>query len=566
MRTRHIIIFLWLAAFCFGSQARPVGKADFEGWVRTELQSGKQRIVIPKGVHHAYAQNASQRTLHLSNNDDGMKQILFDLSQRDGVVVDGNGAELILHGHIIPFYMREAKNITIKNLTIDYAHPFFSQGTIEKVGEGFFDVRFGAEYPVGIREGRLVFLNPDLPEPMDFNNINVVDPQLGRLVFKSQDEYEVGSEHMAELLEGNLARIRSACIRSPLKVGHIAVFQYSSRSSPAVVVHRGANIRLENLTLYHAAAFGGLFEGARDIYIDGVRIVRRPGSGRWYTAQHDAMHFVECRGNIHLKNNRFEFLGDDDINIHGIYRPVIRRVDPKKICTRLSHFQQMGVDTLHRGDVIGFYDAKTLELLGRGKLAGYTDQDTAQEDLLVFEEPLPNLNWGNIVAAPLLHDTNVVICGNHFSNHRARNLLIKTLGKVRIYDNYFNAQGAAIQIRPDASSWYEAGAVDDVEIYHNVFDQCNTGGFSQATFEIGATLEKPDSEIPVVRNVRIHHNKIITIFKPLIDASHVENLEFFDNEIILGKDYEPWHKGKTEPDAVIFGPGVKKGRFQDVIY
>jgi hypothetical protein len=192
------------------------------------------------------------------------------------------------------------------------------------------------------------------------------------------------------------------------------------------------------------------------------------------------------------------------------------------------------------------------------------DQDTAQEDLLVFEEPLPNLEWSKIVVSPLLHDTDVVICGNHFSNHRARNLLIKTLGKVRIYDNYFNAQGAAIQIRPDASSWYEASAVEDVEIYHNVFDQCNTGGFSQATFEIGATLENPDSKLPVVRNVRIHHNKIITIFKPLIEASHVENLEFFDNEIILGKDHKPWHKGKTEPEAAIFGPGVTKGRFQDL--
>jgi hypothetical protein len=43
-------------------------------------------------------------------------------------------------------------------------------------------------------------------------------------------------------------------------------------------------------------------------------------------------------------------------------------------------------------------------------------------------------------------------------------------------------------------------------------------------------------------------------------------LEFFDNEIILGKDHKPWHKGKTEPDAAIFGPGVTKGRFQDLSY
>ncbi len=224
MKLSLVFSYGLMAMFCSWAMAGPSKQAGFEGWVRTELAAGKQTIVFPDGTHHAYAGKANQRTLHISNNNDGMKQILFDLSYRDGLVIDGNGAELILHGHIIPFYMREAKNITIKNLTIDWAYPFFSQGTIKKVGDGFFDVRFGKAYPVGIREKRLVFLNPDLPEPMDFNNINIVNPELRRLVFKSHDEYGVGRDHTAVMLEDTLVRIRSPHIRSPLKRGYIAVF------------------------------------------------------------------------------------------------------------------------------------------------------------------------------------------------------------------------------------------------------------------------------------------------------------------------------------------------------
>ena len=113
VKSRLILITCLAAALC---GAVP----EFEAWVRAELENEKQTLALPKGVHHARPENTGARTLHLSNNDDGLKHILFDLSGRENLVIDGNGAELVMHGHIIPFYMRDAKNITIKNLMIDW--------------------------------------------------------------------------------------------------------------------------------------------------------------------------------------------------------------------------------------------------------------------------------------------------------------------------------------------------------------------------------------------------------------------------------------------------------------
>ena len=46
-------------------------------------------------------------------------------------------------------------------------------------------------------------------------------------------------------------------------------------------------------------------------------------------------------------------------------------------------------------------------------------------------------------------------------------------------------------------------------------------------------------------------------------ASHTENLEFYDNEIVEGKDFELWYKSKVEPKNFVFGNGLKLGRFQE---
>lgn len=540
---------------------------SFEAWARAEVakcRQGTQSVIsFPAGVHHARAENATPKTLHLSNNDDGLKHLLFDLSGLENVVIDGQGAELVLHGHLIPFYMKNAKNITIRNLTLDWEHPLFGQGTVTDCGTGWFDVQFDPQYPVAIENGELLFLNPDLPEPMRMRNINFYDPQFAHLAYRTTDEYGVARVYTAERLDGGAVRIRSEKLQSRLKPGYVAVFQYDGRSSPAVAVQRSENIRLENVVQYHAAAMANLFEGSRNIYLDNVQVVRRPGSGRWFSAHHDAAHYVDCRGDIHIRNCRFEYQGDDACNIHGVFRPVYAHPAPDQLRVKLIHFQQMGVDTLFPGDPIGFYHADTLELLGEGVLKSVSALD-AQQWELVFQEKLPALDWTKMVVAVRDHNIDVRISGSRFAFNRARGLLINTLGKVRIHDNYFKNQGSAIEIKTDASNWYEAGPVEDVEIHGNVFDQCNTGGFSAATFEIEPVLNKRDSDTGIFKNIRIHHNTIHQIFKPLLIASHTENLEFHDNGIMPGKDYPMWSKRADDPRNVRLGAGVVAGRMQNL--
>lgn len=59
---------------------------------------------------------------------------------------------------------------------------------------------------------------------------------------------------------------------------------------------------------------------------------------------------------------------------------------------------------------------------------------------------------------------------NTIRDNRARSVLVTTKGKVLIEGNYFSSQMHGILIEGDNHKWYESGAVQDVTIRNNMFE------------------------------------------------------------------------------------------------
>jgi len=525
-------------------------ESDVSTWLRNQKITNGTTLTLPKGIHHARPDDFPFRFLHISNNDDGIKHIVFDLSGLENVTIDGNGAELVMHGHIIPFFMENAKNITIKNLTIDWANPFYAQGKVVDAGEGWFEVRFEPEYKVQIRGGQLVAINPDLKYPAYFHNLNFIDPIKGEQAYQSTDEYNMlrpGNYTVTQKPDG-IFRIASTNMHNKPQAGQIAVFQYEGRTSPAIAVHNSSTIRIENVTQYHAAAIANVFEGTKDIYIDRMTMKRR--GNRWYSALNDATHYVDCRGDLFITNSHFEFQNDDAVNIHGIYRTV-DSANGNRLTLRLNHYQQLGVATIHPGDTVALCDRDTLEILAKITVKQVSPHDHQITDY-TFEQPLPDLDWRRVAAMYYQTNVHVNISGNTFRNNRARGILVKTYGPIRIHNNYFHTPGpAVITGYGTRGKWFESGPLDDLEITNNTFDQCMFGEWGGSLFSMGTGQGKTTS-----KNIRIHNNKIIQIHKPLLRVSNVENFEFYDNEIVPGKDY-PLLQASSE--NVVVGSGVTIG-------
>ena len=530
-------------------------ESNISAWLRHQKITNGTRLTLPKGIHHARPGDFPFRFLHLSNNDDGIKHIVFDLSGLENVTIDGNGAELLMHGQIIPFFMENAKNITIKNLTIDWAHPFYAQGEVVAAGAAWFEVRFEPEYNVQVVDGQLTAINPDLKYPAHFHNLNFIDPAKGEQAYRSTDEYgmlRVGN-YTATRKAGSIFRIASDQMRNKPQAGQIAVFQYEGRTSPAIAVHNSSNIRIENVTQYHAAAIANIFEGSENIYIDRMTMKRR--GNRWYSALNDATHHVDCRGDLFITDSHFEFQNDDAVNIHGIYRTVDSASGRNGLRLRLNHYQQLGVNTIHPGDTVALCDLETLEILAKLTVSSVAPHDHQITDY-IFKEALPDLDWRHVAAMYYQTNVHVNISGNTFKNNRARGILVKTYGPIRIHNNYFHTAGpAVITGYGTRGKWFESGPLDDLEITKNTFDQCMFGDWGRTLFSMGTGQGKPTS-----KNIRIHHNKIIQIQKPLVSVNNVENFEFHDNEIVPGKDYPLLNQSEK---TVVTGRGVTLGERSD---
>ena len=60
-------------------------------------------------------------------NPDGTRYSALYLDGKKNITIEGNGATLLVHGKMTPLLFNNCENITIKNLTIDYACPTMAE-------------------------------------------------------------------------------------------------------------------------------------------------------------------------------------------------------------------------------------------------------------------------------------------------------------------------------------------------------------------------------------------------------------------------------------------------------
>ena len=85
----------------------------------TALNSG-DTLQLGGETLHFYKDGTSNRFIYISNNDSGEKNIVFDLNGKEDITVDGEGAELIFHGEILPFALHAYHDMKINIFATNY--------------------------------------------------------------------------------------------------------------------------------------------------------------------------------------------------------------------------------------------------------------------------------------------------------------------------------------------------------------------------------------------------------------------------------------------------------------
>ena len=517
-------------------------------------KTGASRLVLPGGELRLRPDRAEEKYQFISNNDESLKRIAFDLEGMRDFTIEGAGTKLLFSGFISPFNLERCRNVTIRDLSIDYTRTFHSEGIVRAAGSGWLDVEFPGEYVCDLSDGCLRFLD-DEGTAYPFSSLLEFDAVKREPAFHVDDYWLAKHTIVARQQPGGLVRI----FRDDLKagIGNIMVFGAARRLNPGFTISDSEGIAIRDVNLYHCGGMGVIAQRSRDIELHRLRVVPAPGKGRVISITADATHFVNCGGYIRLLDCTFENQKDDATNIHGLYMPVDSITAPDRALLRWGHAGQYGVDFLVPGMRVEVVDNMNLETYAHLTVESVNRINKNYTEVK-FAEPLPERAGKSHLIAADEDYPEVLVRGCRMSGNRARGLLLGSRGRIVIERNYFHIAGAAVLFEGDGNYWFEQSGVRDVSIRDNVFENCNYGslGWGNACIAVGSGIpERRQSRYH--RNIRIENNVFRGFDPRIVNLYCVDGFVFTDDNRIEHTDDYPYALGENRRFVTEYCDGVE---------
>ncbi|MDD4869133.1 MAG: right-handed parallel beta-helix repeat-containing protein [Kiritimatiellae bacterium] len=492
-----------------------------------------RKLVFPKGRYDFRPDRASEKYVYVSNNDESLKRIAFLLSGIENLEIDGQGSEFIFHGFIAPFVLDHAKNITLKNFSMDWVRTFHSEGVILDVKDDSVDVFFSEQFPYRIENGTLVFTDSDrIVYP--FGSWLEFDSRKRETAYQAQD---YGTRQNIQAQEISKGRVRLMRPKLKATVGNVFVFGAGHRLCPGITISDSINTKITGVNIYHCGGMGVIVQRSNNIELDQVKVTPSLNSGRILSITADATHFVNCTGKIIMSNCLFENQKDDATNIHGIYARIIKQLAPNEIEVKLVHPQQHGFDFIKPGIKLELVHSPSIITYGEAVVKSVLRLNK-EFTRVVFKADLPKEMVEGDAVASLEGYPEVNINHCIIRNNRARGILLGSRAKMVIEDNTFHTPGAAILFEGDARYWYEQAGVRDCIIRRNLFDNCNFGVWGNACIQVGSGIEKSCQAISRYNRGIVIDDNTFRIFDPrLLNIYSVDGLIFRNNKIEKSIDY-----------------------------
>lgn len=518
-------------------------------------KSKKARVLVfQPGRYDIWPEGAAQREWFVSNTSSEEEcpskiktaGLLFE--DINGLTVEGNGAELIFHGKMIPMAINNCSDLTVRNLTIDYERPSMSEMRITANEPGRTTAKFHPDSKYHIDRRQKISLYGEgwvTSKPHCIEH----DPENEHATYSRT--WKTLSESKASDLGDNSVEF-STPENFVIPEGHILSVRDIIRDHVGMLINESTRIALEGLNIHYMHGLGIVSQASRDITVTKTNCMPRPGSGRIIASSADFMHFSGCSGKIKITECNFSGAHDDCINIHGTNMKITGRKGDNTLTVRFMHPQTYGFANFACGDTIAFTDpAKMLRhaYATVKKVRKLSDR----EYVLTLTGKIPeNTVINQDCVENMTRTPEVEISRCSFAHTNTRGILLTTPRKAVISDNYFRKLGmSAILIEGDAGGWYESGPVCDVTIENNVFEDCAyLGGPANAVIALHPTNSVADEENPVHENVIIADNRFITYGNPAVYAKSTGGLRITGNVIETGfSDLRGKHvRNASKPD------------------
>lgn len=525
--------------------------------IQAECKDGEAVILrFEEGRYNFHEKGCAEREYYISNHDQtNPKKVGLALEDMKNLTVDGQGAELIFHGRMLPVSLLRSENCTLKNLHIDFENPHISQVKVieNDPQKGIvFEPAQWVKYRI-TKDGFFETFGDGWT--MRHNYGIAFEGDTKHLVYNTSDVY-CPIKGVKEIAPRRILAPEWKDQR--LVPGTVMALRGWYRPTPGIFLSHDVSTTIENVQVHYAEGMGLLAQLCENITLDKFGVcLRGENDPRYFTTQADATHFSGCKGKIVSRNGLYEGMMDDAINVHGTYLKVVKRVDDRTLVGRYMHNQAWGFEWGCIGDEVQFVRSNTMELIGEtNRIASIRPYDKeqiagAREFLITFTEPvdaaineksgfgIENLTW----------TPEVLFAGNVIRNNRARGTLFSTPKATVVEDNLFDhTSGAAVLLCGDCNGWYETGACRNVIIRKNRFVNALTNLFQFTNAVISIYPEIPNLKDQQKYfhggkdgGIVIEDNVFETFDAPILYAKSVDGLVYRRNVIKVNHDYKAFH-------------------------
>ena len=496
-----------------------------------EKCKGKENVVVklPGGRIDLWPEDAVKKEIFISNSTESdtlskVKNIGFFFDQLKNITLDGNNTLVVLHGKMISFALFNCQNIEIKNLQFDYERPTMSEVTITSVSPSAIKMKIHPDSKYFIENGKIGFYGEGWKS--NLHHTISLDKEKNIMRYSSFDPFlkskAIQEENRTVLFEGDFSK-------ENYQTGEVLSIRDTYRDNCGGFITLSKDIVLSNVKMHFMHGLGIVSQFAENITLSKVVVAPRENSGRVIASFADCFHFSGCKGKILIDECKTSGAHDDAMNVHGTHLKITEISENKKIKVQFMHHQTYGFEAFFEGDSISFVNPQTLKPIVFGKLKSAKLIGKKEMELVLDGEMSDKVKVGDVIEN-LTWTPEVTVRNSWFERTNARGLLLTTRRKILIENNTFFRTGMhAILIANDASGWFESGAVSDVTIRNNTFEEC--------AYNSGTIINVAPENHELVEGYYVHHNTRIQnntfkIFDKLILSARSTDGVFFTNNTI----------------------------------
>lgn len=462
-------------------------------------------------------------------NPDGSRYAAIFLKDKKNVVIDGNGATLLVHGKMTPLLFDNCKNVTVRNLIIDYACPTMSEFTVlSNDGDGVV-IRINDECLFSVDGNELIWHGEETPEEGYYwedsahgnrRHVKLYDPETKQTKDFPRDDMTF---EKIEIIDGRTLRLYPENKNAEFRKGCVYQTRNIVRDQTGSLFQRCTDLLFENVRIMFMHGLGIVSQFCDNVTFRNCDMT--PKEGRTVASTADFFQFSGCKGRLTVENCRAYGAHDDYINVHGTHLRIVGvNGEEKSMVVRFMHPETWGMQAFEKGDRLEFIRWDTLIPYGETVVESY--EKLNDTDIKLFVTAIPD---GTVIGKDVVENAtwtpDLHVTGCDFGPTSGRGILCTTRGRVVIENNRFtNLWGPALLIEDDCNFWFESGYTKEIVFRKNLVSGCDFG----KTWETAPVIRYTPKIMKEDSAEYVHGKLILTdnVFEKSANGTHSIWLEY----------------------------------------